>query len=363
MVQGAGYPVEKQYEALLLHYHWMVPSMGPPPSPEGTVAWPSLVNESGRPIEFSWRWNVRGKKPIIRYTIEGKDQFTGTVADPLNQDASRKLLYGLMRSFPGVDLTWTNHFLSTLFQHDDSKYIQDHDTKGTRTSSLLVAAELNPDRVAFKTYLVPQVPGLRPVPISFYKDAIAQVCPVSGACSALYDFLDGPCGQSFPTFFLGLDAAAPSESRLKVYLYSPHCSFKIIRQAMTLDGRRLVPAESIQELRSLVYAIAGVQPEFPEDREFPLANPEFSFRKAVPHPPCCFYFDIAPGRDLPNVKMFFSMSSFGRDDLSLARVITSWMDEHGKGGYGQSYLSVLECLAPRRRLDEGKGVHSWLGPQ
>ncbi|PFH61329.1 hypothetical protein XA68_17631 [Ophiocordyceps unilateralis] len=362
MVEGAGYPIEKQHEALLFHYHWMVPAMGPAPSPQGTLDWPSILNVDGTPIEYSWRWNTRTNKPVIRYAIEAKNEYTGTAVDPLNQDASRKLLYGLQKSFPGIDLTWTNHFLSTLFHHDESKYVEDRDAKGTQGTTMMVSTELKPSDFIFKTYFLPRIPGVNPIPIGTWKEAVSAVSP-TGASRALYNFLEGPHGKSLSPLMLAVDAVKPEGSRLKFYFTSSSCSFNSIRETMTLGGLIPIPKEHIQELRSLVSAVAGVEPDFPDDCELPLSvqpdNDPFS-DSPLSHAGCVYHFDIGPGRDFPDVKFYFNTFSYGADDLSIARAVTDWMDKRGRGEYSQGYLSMLECLPSRRRLGEGKGVHSWL---
>jgi DMATS type aromatic prenyltransferase len=165
--------------------------MGPAPDADGRLEWPTPLTVEGLPIEYSWKWNTATKRPVVRYTIEAKNRFTGTSMDPLNQDPSRELLHRLQMSVPGVDLTWFNHFLSTLYDHDRSKYAQEVMAGAEYTTSIMIAAELEPNGLTTKTYFIPQKVGLRlsDLPVSSLMDAIAGVCPESAAKRMLEEFL------------------------------------------------------------------------------------------------------------------------------------------------------------------------------
>lgn len=68
---------------------------------------------------------------------------------------------------------------------------------------------------------------------------------------------------------LAVDNVIPEKSRLKFYFQSPHTSFASVRQVMTMGGRIPVPEMQLQELRSLIAAVTGLDSDFPEDSEVP----------------------------------------------------------------------------------------------
>ncbi|KAH0593758.1 hypothetical protein MHUMG1_08509 [Metarhizium humberi] len=365
LMEAAGYAIERQYEALLFHYHWMIPYMGPAPGPDGRLEWPTPLTVEGLPVEYSWKWNTATRRPVVRYTIEAKNGFTGTSMDPLNQDPSRELLHRLQMSLPGVDLTWYNHFLATLYDHDRSKYADEVVAGAEYTTSIMIAAELDPDGLSTKTYFIPQKVGLSlgDLPVSSLMKAIAGVCPESAAKRMLEEFLTTFDGILRPTM-LAVDNVEPSESRLKFYFQSPRTDFSSVRDIMTLGGRVAIPETQLQDLRSLLNAAAGVDEDYAEDVELPLAvqfNPPITNareEKTLVLPGFGYYFDIAPGREYPEVKIFLRLSAYGQDDLSMGRGITAWMAAHGRGEYCHDYMSALETLPHGRQLSEGKGVHT-----
>lgn len=154
------------------------------------------MNLEGLPIEYSWKWNTGTDMPEIRYTIDAKGRFTGTVMDPLNQEASRELLHHLQEVLPGVNLEWTNHFFATLFDHDRHKYVKEATAGGAQsTTTVMIAAEFKPSGFTIKTYFSPRRLGMRNVPLALWREAIDKVCPRSAAGDVLYDFLNDPEGK------------------------------------------------------------------------------------------------------------------------------------------------------------------------
>uniref|UniRef100_UPI00389B3A79 Dimethylallyl tryptophan synthase GliD1 n=1 Tax=Fusarium tricinctum TaxID=61284 RepID=UPI00389B3A79 len=365
LMEAAGYATERQYEALVFHYHWMVPYMGPAPEADGKLEWPCPLTVEGLPIEYSWKWNTATKRPVVRYTIEAKNRFTGSSMDPLNQDPSRELLHRLQMSVPGVDLTWFNHFLATLYDQDRSKYAQAVAAGAEYTTSIMIAAELEPNGLTTKTYFIPQKVGLSlsDLPVSSLMDAIAGVCPQSAAKSILEEFLTSSGGNLRPTM-LAVDNVKPSDSRLKFYFQSPRTNFKSVRNVMTLGGRVPIAETQLQDLRSLLNASSGLPDDYAEDLDLPLAEhfspPIMDAReeKTLVLPGFGYYFDIAPGREYPEVKIFLRLTAYGQDDTSMGRGISAWMTAHGRGEYCPRYMSALETLVHGRHLSEGKGVHT-----
>ncbi|KAM3537907.1 hypothetical protein ARSEF1564_009176 [Beauveria bassiana] len=367
LVDAAGYPIEKQYEALLFHHTWTVPYLGPAPTQDGSFAWPTVMNLSGLPIEYSWKWNIGKRVPEIRYTIDAKGRFTGTATDPLNQEASHEMLHHLQRVLPGVNLEWTNHFFVTLFDRDRYKYYKEATAGVTQyTTTVMIAAEFKPSGLTIKTYFSPRRLGMERVPLARWKEAIDEVCPGSAASDILYDFLNDPEGKLLHPAILGLDATEPAKSRLKFYFRSPNMSFRSIREIMTLGGRKPVTEEQLQALQSLIAAVADLEQDFPDDSNLaitaPLKHQAENASTATPlvYPACGYYFNIARGLEQPEVKVCIPLYVYGPDDGTMARGITSWMETHGRGEYCQRYLSMLQSLSERRRLDGEKGIQTYL---
>ncbi|KAI0393716.1 dimethylallyl tryptophan synthase GliD1 [Xylariaceae sp. FL0594] len=369
MLEAAGYTLERQYSSLLFHYHYVVPYMGPKPGPDGTLKWPSLLGVEGSPIEYSWKWNTPTKEPDVRYTMEPINQFSGTAMDPLNQAASKEMLHRISEVVPTVDLTWVNHFLATLYDHDVSKYNKEKEAGAHFSTTVVHAPEFLPKGLNLKTYFVPRKLGQTEGQISLaeWEDSLAKLDPVNPARDALYEFLkENDEGKLLTPFMLAVDDVAPAKSRLKFYFQTPHTSFSSVREIMTLGGRISVPESSLQDLRSLIGAVTGIGEDFPENEEVPCAAEYDPAAKdnfvelPILLSGYLYYFDIAPGAALPDVKFYSPVRRYGRDDLSLATATVEWMNAHGRAGYGERFLSMLHSLAQHRRLEEGKGIQTYV---
>ncbi|KAI1504045.1 dimethylallyl tryptophan synthase GliD1 [Biscogniauxia marginata] len=371
LVEAAGYSIEKQYEALLFHYHWTVPYMGQAPLSDGRpIAWKSLLGLDGTPIEYSWKWNTANKEPDVRYVTEPIGQAPGSELDPLNQQALKELLHGLTSVMPTVDLTWVNHFMSTLYDHDNSKYVQEAAVGAFLGTSVQFAAEFMPKGISLKTYFFPRKLGENGLmTMDNWESSIGQLDPKNDARSALTHFLaNSPEGQLLTPFSVGVDDVVPEKSRLKWYFNTPHTTFASVREIMTLGGRIDTPymAKALEELHDLIKAVIGLPADFSEDAELSAAPNWDSSRKdkfgdmAKVLSGYLYYFDVAPGMALPEVKIFIPARYYSTDDLTLARGITGWMKARGRGAYCDRYMSMLESLTEHRRLDEGNGIQTYV---
>ncbi|KAH7038344.1 aromatic prenyltransferase [Microdochium trichocladiopsis] len=375
MMHAAGYPVEAQYDALLFHYHYIVPYLGPSPSGRnGPPAWNCLLGNEGSPLEYSWKWNTSAadSRPDVRYCIEAIGKYAGRPRDPLNQDASIELLYRLKDAVPTVDLTWTNHFLATLFDHDRGKYA-DEAARGDRFSStIFVAPEWLDKGFSVKTYFLPRRLGTsvsaKGLTLAQWEESFAQIDPGNKAREALFEYLtNDPEGQQLTPFMLAVDNVEPSKSRLKLYFLGPRNSFASVRSIMTLGGKKPVDEAHLQELRSLICAVSGIDEAHPEDQDTPFTaahytdgtKDNFGQLPEVLHN-YVYYFDIAPGRSLPDVKFYTPVRGYGPDDAALAEGLMGWMEKRGRGQYNAEYLGVLKQLNRHRQLHDGKGAHIFI---
>lgn len=166
--------------------------MGPAPGPDGNLKWKSLLGVEGSPIEYSWKWNTAAGKPDVRYTTEAIGSFTGTSLDPLNQQATLEMLHRIADVVPTIDLTWTNHFFATLFDHDRSKYAQEAAADAHFTTTVVVAAEWLEDGLNLKTYFVPRRLGQSDgkLSIALWEESLKQLDPDSASRAAMHEFLN-----------------------------------------------------------------------------------------------------------------------------------------------------------------------------
>lgn len=389
LVEAAGYPLEKQYEALIFHYHWTVPYMGPAPKADGTPAkWKSLLGLDGSPIEYSWKWTTRTSEPDVRYVTEPIGTYPGTHLDPLNQQALRELLQRLSEA-QGTDmnLSWVNHFFARFYDHDNTKYVQEAATgspRSTATSVQLGTEFLRNKGIGFKTYFFPRKLGrVDDISITQYDESMAELQLVGvdanadkgswGAREALVDFLAHNAeGQVLKPFSLAVDNVAPAKSRLKWYFHTPHTSLDSVREVMTLGGRIATDKIDAQlaDLYALIRAVAGLPDDFPSDAEIPLPAQSDVYDQAARAnfgeldevlTGYLYYFDIAPGpRQLPEIKWFIPSRHYAPNDLALAHATAAWMETRGRGAHNKRYMKMLGDLSQHRGLETAKGLQTFV---
>lgn len=172
---------------------------------------------------------------------------------------------------------------------------------------------------------------------------------------------------------LAVDNVAPrQQSGLKLYFQSPHTSFASVCQVMTLGGRICVAESLLQELRSLIAAVALLADDFPEEAEVPCATQAAEYNPAtrrssftgieLPLSGYVYYFDIAPDKTtVPDIKLYCPVHRYGPDDDGrLAQGIADWMGARGRCQDAQRYRNMLAILARHRNLRDDKGMQTWV---
>ncbi|PPJ60937.1 hypothetical protein CBER1_08601 [Cercospora berteroae] len=335
LVEGAGYAPAKQYEALLFHYHWMVPYMGPAPwAPGIDLKWKSLLQPDGTPIEYSWKLNTATSEPDIRYDIEPINSFSGT--------------------------------------QQDLSYNEEHMSGKKAFGTIVVAAEFLPKGLRFKTYYFPRKLGQGATPdLHVFTSSARLIDPDNKAISALEDFLStSEEAKLLKPFSVAIDNVVPEKSRLKWYFNSPHTNFKALKEVMTLGGRIKRPnlESQLTALQDLLRGVLSLPDDYPEDQELPnagqnnrVAAGEDVNDTAPPLlPGFVYYFDVAPGYQLPEVKLALPLITFAQNDASVANNTIAWMEARGRGAYAKNFMTMLEKLAKGNDLAKGKGLQSFI---
>ena len=367
MFTEAGYSVHETYEALIFYFHVIIPRLGPQPSPSGALKWKSLLTVDGTPIEYSWKWNTVGGAPDVRYTMEPIGVHPGTTLDPLNQDSTKELLYQLATKMPSLDLTWFYHFCKVFFDAEKERYVLEN--AGLLTSTLCVAFEFLKQGLSVKTYFGPKKIGQMqgPPPLNVWLDAVRGIAPNSSTIAEVSSFCKtDPEGSLLQPFMLAIDCVDPAKSRIKLYVQTRHTSFDSVRTIMTMGGKITGLEKGLEELEELVKLVLGLGPDFPSSSDLPASN---DYKPAAldnfvvdshlieGH---MYYFDIAPGSPLPDIKFYLPTRRYGKNDLEIARGLAKWLEARGRSQFSQGYMRVLESLAKHRRLEDRVGLQTYI---
>ncbi|EFR01082.1 hypothetical protein MGYG_04085 [Nannizzia gypsea CBS 118893] len=373
----SGYSIHQQYEALLFHYHVVVPCLGRRPisvvpSMGPTPEWKSFMTDDFSPIEYSWKWDTGDESsgPVIRYGIEAIGPYAGTALDPLNQTLTKELLYQLSQAIPGIDTTWFHHFATVLYGSEQPELTPERhetlDIQAPPRSSMFLAFELLKGQLAVKAYFIPP----NPTKMSEAKaDVLGRLSRVTQSLSVpataqgeasqwvaldeMVSFMDtSEHGKNLIPFMIGIDCVRDSKSRLKVYVRSSDTSFDSVVQVLTMGGRRQGVDKSITDLKELWRLTLGLPADFSTSENLsPLEHATGGM---------CYFFDIQPGIALPDIKMYIPVRHYGQSDLEIAYGLRKFLQTRGRGAYVEGYLKSLEEFAPFDRLQTSCGIQTYI---
>lgn len=363
MLLEAGYTIHEQCEAMIFHYYVVVPRLGP----YGKPKWKSPLGLDGSPIEYSWKWNSKSGAPDVRYTLEPLGDFSGTTIDPFNQDATRELLNQLALKMPSFDLALFNHFLSYFYDIDRSKYIG---AGGQPTATLCLAFELLKKGLMVKAYFVkPQRFGQEgPIlDLDFWADGVKGVAPKNECADTVFNFLKtNPTASRCRPAGLAIDCVIPSKSRVKFYLQTPNTSFDSVREIMTMGGIIQGLDQQLEDLNELIKLLVGLDNNYLSSQELQVKpmyiGDDMKHFEDMPEllSGYIYYFDIAPGMSIPDIKFYIPIRYYGKDDLQIADGLTRWMNAHGRGKYTKNYMRVLNSICSHRKLEDSLGIQAYV---
>ncbi|KAL3443126.1 aromatic prenyltransferase [Aspergillus insuetus] len=375
MFEEAGYEKELQFENLLIHYYWTVPYMGSAPSPDGSLKWNCILTGNGVSMVYSWKWNTSSpsSKPDIRIGFEPIGVHSATALDPLNQLSTKEILHTFKERMP-LSLDWTNHFLSACFDSETKYWVAKEKSGIPLATTVMIGHDYLHDGLTLKTYFFPRVAGERLLPWERWDAALRGALATHGenatsALDVLSEFLKtSPEGQALVPTGLALDNGTTSptsrtDSRVKFYFRSPKTTFASVREIMTLGGRISTPHLEVQlgKLHSLLEEITGLPENYPDDADVPVyhgfGTGNSLLRRAAYY---LYYFDIAPGAEVPDIKFYTALSHYGQNDRMSAEGTCQFMEREGRGAYAGNYMRMLERVAGERTLETGNGLQSYL---
>ncbi|KAI0190592.1 aromatic prenyltransferase [Astrocystis sublimbata] len=337
-----------QINTLLFHYHLVATRLGPYPR-SSTSSWASFMTDDCSPIEYSWKWGQGRGSPEIRYGIEAISSYAGTVADPLNQTATCELLFQLKRMNPAIDLTGFEYFRQFFFGTGSGT----SPTAQQKRSSLFLAFEMKSGVIDAKAYFIPVESKRDTVDSSIYEAVESLGFSNRSAIQQMKEYLgSNEDAATLKPFMVGIDLTRPANSRLKVYVRSPLSSFQFVSDFMTLGRRRTgfeAEREQFADLWRLTLCLA---PDYPENAGLP-ANRHSTAGT-------CFYFDLSPKDESPNVKAYIPVRHYAPSDMEAALGLTRFLDKHGRGEYTRSYLEAVKHLAKGGNADSSGGVQTYI---
>ncbi|KAI2629324.1 aromatic prenyltransferase [Hypomontagnella submonticulosa] len=365
------YSVERQLDVLLFLYSQVLPRVGtlysPKKSSEWSRRWASLLTNDGSPFEYSWKWNSSSTDtPEIRYCIEAIGSHTGTSGDPFNYLETERLLVDELAprlSQPQLDLTWHHHFTKALGISDRKPAPMNPEAP---PSSMFVAFEHVAKGTVVKTYYLPASDpesGGAPT-FTTFANAARGILHNTESLDAVMDYVArDPVGLTMTPDMLAIDCVDPTKSRLKLYASSPESSFASIVSVITLGGSISNMEKGIDELRSLLVSVLGLDHEAFSPTDELLVRDVFDAGLARAfdlYGRMTYYFDIAPNSALPDVKLYIPVIRYARSDDAVAAGLAEYLHSRQRGQYHEGFVRALSKIGEGHAEGSGHRLQTYL---
>ncbi|OOO11916.1 Aromatic prenyltransferase, DMATS type [Aspergillus oryzae] len=371
LAHEAGYSTMTQIELLLFFRSVVLPRMGRFPDacrPRACAQSRSILTYDGSPIEYSWKWNNSANDhPEIRFCVEPVGD--GLCADGIvggKLRATDEILVQLAKRVPSTDLEWYHHFRDSfgLGHWTDGPLHEDAGTWQVRRPRMPVAFEFTPKGIVTKVYFTPPA-TLDDMPsFNMFADVVRPICDKdTTALDESMEYLSrDPVGATLRPDVLAIDCVSPLKSRIKLYAGTAMTTFTSAISVLTLGGRIPVTRHSIDEMWALFRMVLGLHDKFLQDEELPVQNP---FQPSRAHPEdyysgLLYYFNLAPGAQLPDVKLYLPVIRYGRSDADIALGLQRFMASSHRGQYVDGFQRAMEIISQRHKSGNGHRIQTYI---
>ncbi|KAH8756391.1 TdiB protein [Diaporthe sp. PMI_573] len=266
-----------------------------------------------------------------------------------------------------IDLGWAEQFVEALFPSNEEEMARVLERSRTELPPPLdhaltfnMAVDLRGGARSMKAYMFPMAKNLASGRDRDARDAgldaIRNLKPYGDRLAPAVDFLDSYWDQ-FPERLtldmIGMDCIDPSKARIKIYAHiSARNSWKVVRDFVTFGGQATDPErlKGLDLLRSIWNLLRNEQGPVDDDFDKPLRHPT-SFLGSI-----MFSFEIVPGRQIPDVKVYVPMWQYAPSDGHVARNLISAFRELGWQQTAEKYMTGLRHTFPGADLDSPLSV-------
>ncbi|KAI4162633.1 MAG: hypothetical protein LQ342_003679 [Letrouitia transgressa] len=321
------------------------------------------MTDHSTPIELSWEWGSSCNNPTIRFSFEPIGTFAGTIADPLNQYATTRVLNQYQQFLPGCDLTLFHHFSRELLSYDHSpKEMEKGIVSQGHRSRTFVAVECSESKAMVKAYFFPVFKALK-LGCSTWVIISQAIQTLPGytrsafeGLSILEEFLETSAqGSKLVPEIFAIDCVAAAASRLKIYMRNRSTNFDSVRSIMTLNGvlENSENERGFQELHRLWKLV------FSQNQSASSATDlrEKDHRTAG----VLYYFDFKQDRNTLGVKVYIPVRHYGENDLSVAKGLAMYLKSRNKDAFVEKYFESLRAVSLPHSLESQTGLQTYLG--
>jgi DMATS type aromatic prenyltransferase len=362
LMKGADYDAATMEEHLAFCSQSVAPYLGQRPIQGQLPPWRSFMTDDFSPLEYSWSWEK--SRPVIRYSFEPIGAKAGTALDPYNHEGPMEWVDHICQhhKLPSANWQWFTHLARAFYQDPCSPVAEQAPIYAPRVSSpssVFVGFDLGSNGLMGKMYLVPVIAEQTGQSrLTVLNDALRTLpnCRELLAYKYLDRFLQIR-NKTDPVHILGVatDCTDLANSKLKIYFRSPVTTFASVKDTLTAGGTvTLWNDNQLGELRDLWFRLLGLPPDFPEDRELPEKTHETGG--------ILYNYDIKPGNQQPETKVYIPVRHYGKNDIAIARELVGFLRARlgHEEKYYQNFFQVLDKFSSFRDPRQGCGLQTYI---
>ena len=345
LLREAKYQIAARFEILLFYFLFLVPTLGARPDFSGRFSrWKSFMTDESLPIELSWEWGLGNNPPTVRLSMEPIGLDAGTVKDPLNENATHRLVHQIHRIFPGIELSLFHYFSKELLTYTHGNGVNDRTQAAAgHQSRSFIAFEFGKTSTMLKAYFFPVFKARETgqSTLALISRAMAKLANVEGLLFPGYGCLSNYIrtsreGSRLKAEMLSIDCVSPAASRIKLYFRSQSTSFDSVRANMTLDEALEQPnlEKGILELQKLWNLVLLPAQSGTSAKDLPY--------KAHRTAGTLYYYDIRPGQLVPTPRLYIPVRHYGRNDAVIAEGLLAYLKTRKQDEMTGRYLKVLQ---------------------
>lgn len=161
-------------------------------------------------------------------------------------------------------------------------------------------------------------------------------------------------GSSLEIIIVGIDCVEPKDSRLKVYLRSPHTSFSKVCETITLGNTLDTLADETRaNLKDLWRLTLGLPSDFSEHSELHSKDHQTAG--------ILYYFDIQINGSGLQPKLYIPVRHYATNDASAANGLGMYLRSRQQDARFPDFMRVLQRTCTHRTLDMHSGYQTYIG--
>nr|Q9C451.2 RecName: Full=Indole diterpene prenyltransferase paxD; AltName: Full=Paxilline synthesis protein D [Penicillium paxilli]AAK11526.2 PaxD [Penicillium paxilli] len=344
LMDWADYSTSEKYRVLAFIHRYVIPTCGPRPKPNGDQYWDTFMGFDHTPIQVSI--NFYNSKATVRTGNIPISEASGTTEDPINQKASLDTIASQRHLVPGHNLRLFKHFTDAFFIPNEEANILNAELENRTIAMQAVQCMLSYDfpyrQIQTKVAICPMWKSMqvkRPMGdlmISSIKDLGIDAADYMKSLKVIEDFINSEKAVQSGAYaiFFAFDTMLTDDyqrTRVKIYFATQSTAFNNMVDIFTLGGRLDGPEmqRATKELRKLWMSTMAIPDGLRDDETLP--------KSPLPCAGVIFNFEIWPGADKPNPKIYLPCAYYGKDDLDIADGMDSFFKDQGWSKSFHSY--------------------------